>query len=59
MDCPFDADVFLALLNRGVYEGRLREEIAKLSDDQLEEVALLMAKQLKENSKSGTATDFK
>ncbi len=47
LDRPFDAEEFVELLNRGVFEGRLMEQIQKLSDEQSERVARLMAKTLK------------
>jgi len=43
-DRPFDAEEFVEFLNRGVFEGRLTEQIEKLSYEQLADVARLMAK---------------
>jgi len=48
MEPPFSAEMFVALLKRGVFEGKLTEQIEKLSYEQLEQVAVLMAKQMKE-----------
>ena len=44
---PFDASKFLERLNRGEFDGRVTEEIRKLTPEQLEQVALLRAQQLK------------
>jgi len=43
-DRPFDAEEFVEFLNRGVFEGRLTEQIEKLSYEQFADVARLMAK---------------
>jgi hypothetical protein len=45
---PFDAAEFVELMNRGVYDGRVTEQVEKLSYEHLEQVALLMAKRRKE-----------
>jgi hypothetical protein len=50
-DRPFDAAEFLERLNRGEFDGRVHQEIRKLSQEQLEQIALLMAKHLKEKKK--------
>jgi hypothetical protein len=50
-DRGFNAEEFLALLNLGVYDRSVREEIGKLSNEQAGEVALLMTQQLKERPK--------
>jgi hypothetical protein len=50
---PFNAEEFVALLNRSVFEGKITEALNKLSNKQLEEVAsLLKSKQQRAKSKS-------
>ncbi len=39
---PFDAEEFVTLLNRSVFEGKITEALGKLSPDQLDEVATLL-----------------
>jgi hypothetical protein len=46
-DRPFNAEEFVALMNRGVFEGRVTESIEKLSYEQLVQVASVMASQSK------------
>jgi hypothetical protein len=48
----FDAVVFVERINLGALDGQFTESIVGLSDEQLDQVAALMAKQLKE--KRGT-----
>ena len=48
MDRIFNAEEFLDKLSQGAFDGRLTDEFRKLSDEQREQVALLMAKRLKE-----------
>jgi hypothetical protein len=48
---PFNAEEFVELMNRGVFQGRLTERIEELSYEQLEQVAVVMAKHLEEKKK--------
>jgi len=48
MDHTFNAEEFLEKLALGAFDGRLQEEFRKLSHEQREQVALLMAKRLKQ-----------
>lgn len=41
----FNAEAFLAKLNRGDFDGHIHDEFEKLSSEQLEQVALLALKQ--------------
>jgi hypothetical protein len=43
MDQPFDAKEFVAQLQQGVFDGRVNLEFRKLSHEQLEQVAILLA----------------
>ena len=43
----FDTEAFVADLSRGKYDGRLNEEFRKLTHEQLEAVAALLAKYVK------------
>jgi len=45
----FNAEEFVERLNRGAFDGRLHEVLHKLSFEQLEQVAILMANRLKRN----------
>jgi hypothetical protein len=50
---PFNAEEFVALLNRSVFEGKITEVLDELSNKQLEEVAsLLQSKQQRPKPKS-------
>jgi hypothetical protein len=42
MDPPFNAVAFFAQMQSGEFGGRLREELSKLTREQLEQVALLL-----------------
>ena len=52
---PFDAQRFLDRLSLGEFDGRIPEELRKLTHEQIEEVALLMIKQTKEHGDGITA----
>jgi hypothetical protein len=45
----FDPDQFLEKLNQGLFDGRLNEEIQKLSSEQLEQIARLLTARLAAN----------
>jgi hypothetical protein len=47
MERAFKAEEFVERLNRGAFDGRLHEVLHKLTFEQLEQVAILMAKRLK------------
>jgi hypothetical protein len=49
MDGEFNAERFLDQLNSGNLDGRLSESIGSLTAEELEQVALLMAKRLRES----------
>jgi len=46
---PFDAALFVARLQAGMFDGHLHQELAKLSHEQLEQVAKVLARQFKRN----------
>lgn len=45
MDETFDAAVFVSKVRAGVFNGALHEELAKLSREDLEQVAAILAEQ--------------
>ena len=47
----FDAEQFVALMNRGVYEGKLTEIFNSMPYEHLAQVAKLLATQAKERQK--------
>ena len=47
MDQKFDAAKFVEQFDHGLLDGRLDEELAKLTQEQLTEVALLLARLVK------------
>jgi len=48
----FNPKEFLRRLDEGVFDGRLHEELRKLSTDQLEQIAILVARRLRGEAKS-------
>jgi hypothetical protein len=48
MNDPFDSERFLERMQSGEFDGRIVDEMAKLTTAQLEQVAALLAIQLKE-----------
>lgn len=46
MNRTLDVREFFALLNKGVLDGRLSQELKRLSREELEELAKLMAEQI-------------
>ena len=46
MDQKFDAREFLERINKGLLDGRLNEELEKLSGDELTTLANLIAEQI-------------
>jgi hypothetical protein len=44
-DRPFNAEEFVAILNRGEFDGRITEELGKLSREELELVVHLLETQ--------------
>ncbi len=55
MSETFDAQKFLDRLNLGQFDGRIPEELRKLTHEQIEEVALLMIKHTKEKGDGTSA----
>jgi hypothetical protein len=54
----FSAEAFLRDLNAGRFDGRLREELGKLTPQQLQEVSRLMASHInKKHNTEGTDRD--
>jgi hypothetical protein len=51
----FDAQKFLDRLSLGEFDGRIPEELRKLTHEQIEEVALLMIKQTQEQAEGATS----
>ena len=47
MDEEFDATKFIDQFHQGLFDGRVHEELAKLTQDQISEVALLLAARIK------------
>lgn len=43
----FDATKFVDQFHQGLFDGRVNEELSKLTQDQLAEVALLLAARIK------------
>jgi len=46
MNRVFKAEEFLDKLNGGTFDGRIHDELLKLSGEQLEQLAMLMSRQL-------------
>ena len=46
MDEPFDPALFVSRVQAGFYDGHLNQELARLSHEQLEQVALLLSERL-------------
>jgi len=44
---PFDAALFVSRMQAGVFDGKLHEELASLSREQLEQVAELLNEELR------------
>jgi len=53
MNGEFNAEEFFRKMQDGLFDGRLCEEIGRLSREQLEHVAVLLARHLNANSASG------
>ena len=53
----FNAEVFLNQIEMGVFNGHLHEELDKLTHEQLEEVALLMARRLRKRADATSARE--
>jgi|HubBroStandDraft_5_1064220.scaffolds.fasta_scaffold2730162_1 hypothetical protein len=51
----FDAHTFLDRLSLGEFDGRIPDELRKLTHEQIEEVALLMIKRDQEKSEGASA----
>lgn len=47
----FDAAMFVCKIQAGVFDGKLHQELAKLSHEQLEQIAELLAMQVKRKKK--------
>jgi hypothetical protein len=47
MDEEFDAIKFVDQFHQGLFDDRVHEELAKLTQDQISEVALLLAARIK------------
>jgi hypothetical protein len=46
----FTPEEFIARLSNGDFDGQLRDEISRLTDDELELVALIIARRIREAS---------
>jgi hypothetical protein len=45
MEKPFDPSLFVAMMRQGAFDGRLHEELANLTREQLEQLVLLLPEQ--------------
>jgi hypothetical protein len=52
MEQAFNAVEYVAKLQQGAFDGHVNDELGKLSPDQLQAVALLLARRLKDTTEA-------